>query len=644
MRIITTILLLICFNANATIYYIDNAGSDAANGTSTGTAWQTIAKVNAQSFSPGDQILFKKGGSWNERLNPPSSGTAGNVITFGAYGIGLQPVITGFQTLTGWTNNGNIWSSTFSSSVRYQNTVYINGGLRAKGRYPNYGWLNITSHVGNNQLTGSLTGTPNYTGGEIIIRTNHWTIDNAFITSQSSGVINFSPATYYSITNNNGYFIQNITSVLDTLNEWSYDTLTKIIKVYQTSQPVAKASSIDTLVNVLNKNYITFDAINFEGANLAAIYVTGSNNITITNCNISNSGANAIRGWSSNYLNVSNCVINNSWNGGIIITPVSGGAPDSDNSIIYNNTISNTGKSTGMGASQWLSHTGIMMFGDKCIVGNNVIDSTGYIGIQFFGDSITIKNNYINNFCFTKDDGGGIYTWMGAVRKKGCIVRSNIVTNGLTATDGNYETSAATSGIYMDNNTKDVIIDSNTVSSCSMAGIFLHIADNITVKNNVMVSNAINFRIEFGDSTIFKNNILYSATTPLLRSRGIYFQTIDSNYYLNAGDTNSTIFIFTPYSLKRWQDSGYDIHSKRFPSGITSASPLLKYNRTNTSVTQNLIGTYIDSKGNSYTNAISLQPFQSALLFKAVVDYVAPNIFVPGKINKRMKFKKIRLR
>jgi hypothetical protein len=68
MRILLTILLLISLQVRATNYYISNAGSDAANGLTTGTSWQTIAKVNASSFSPGDQILFNSGDTWIEQL------------------------------------------------------------------------------------------------------------------------------------------------------------------------------------------------------------------------------------------------------------------------------------------------------------------------------------------------------------------------------------------------------------------------------------------------------------------------------------------------------------------------------------------------------------------------------------------------
>ncbi len=50
-----------------TTFYVDNAGSNAAAGTSTGTAWQTVAKVNGfTTFASGDSILFKRGGTWRE--------------------------------------------------------------------------------------------------------------------------------------------------------------------------------------------------------------------------------------------------------------------------------------------------------------------------------------------------------------------------------------------------------------------------------------------------------------------------------------------------------------------------------------------------------------------------------------------------
>ncbi len=77
----------------STDYFVKNSGSDAANGLTDGTAWQTVAKVNGFTFSAGDTIYFNRGDSWAELLNPGQSGSAGNYITFTAYGTGALPIL-----------------------------------------------------------------------------------------------------------------------------------------------------------------------------------------------------------------------------------------------------------------------------------------------------------------------------------------------------------------------------------------------------------------------------------------------------------------------------------------------------------------------------------------------------------------------
>lgn len=88
---------------SATTYYVDCNGSDSNNGTSSGTAWQTIAKVNGSTFVAGDSILFNRGCTWREQLTVPSGGTAGSPITFADYGTGAKPVINGSDLVTGWS-------------------------------------------------------------------------------------------------------------------------------------------------------------------------------------------------------------------------------------------------------------------------------------------------------------------------------------------------------------------------------------------------------------------------------------------------------------------------------------------------------------------------------------------------------------
>lgn len=78
------------------VYYVDaENGNDGASGTSEGTAWKTLNKVNATVFEPGDQILFKSGGVWKGTLHPKGSGAAGSPIRIDKYGEGPKPLIAG---------------------------------------------------------------------------------------------------------------------------------------------------------------------------------------------------------------------------------------------------------------------------------------------------------------------------------------------------------------------------------------------------------------------------------------------------------------------------------------------------------------------------------------------------------------------
>ena len=95
----------------ATVYYVDSAaGSDINSGTSSNAAWQSLANVNATTFTPGDVILFKADGTWEGSLNPKGSGAAGNPIVIDRYGAGGKPLIDGNGVNgTGTTGGGAVY-------------------------------------------------------------------------------------------------------------------------------------------------------------------------------------------------------------------------------------------------------------------------------------------------------------------------------------------------------------------------------------------------------------------------------------------------------------------------------------------------------------------------------------------------------
>lgn len=116
----------------ATTYFVDNCvivGSDSNNGTSAGTPWLTIAKVNGFSFTAGDTIQFERTCIWRETLLPPTAGTIGSHITFQDYGSGSKPSIRGSNTYNvagNWTNlSGNIW---YASSLSNDPAIFKHDG------------------------------------------------------------------------------------------------------------------------------------------------------------------------------------------------------------------------------------------------------------------------------------------------------------------------------------------------------------------------------------------------------------------------------------------------------------------------------------------------------------------------------------
>ena len=129
------------FTVSAKTYYISNSGNDANSGTDPSTPWQTLNKLNSfKSLAPGDNVLFNRGNTFYGSITVSNSGSSGNPITYGAYGSGANPVITGFTTVTAWNNlGGNIWeSSNAVSTLSSCNMVSVNGVNTAMGRYPNY--------------------------------------------------------------------------------------------------------------------------------------------------------------------------------------------------------------------------------------------------------------------------------------------------------------------------------------------------------------------------------------------------------------------------------------------------------------------------------------------------------------------------
>jgi len=124
-------IVFLCAGASATTYYVDPAGANGNDGLSSQTPWRTLLKVGISTFQPGDVILFKRDGVWNEWLTPPSGGSAGQLIKFDAYGNGRPPEFTGRYATTAaqWTNTStNVWQITLSAAQPVSQLKFVQFG------------------------------------------------------------------------------------------------------------------------------------------------------------------------------------------------------------------------------------------------------------------------------------------------------------------------------------------------------------------------------------------------------------------------------------------------------------------------------------------------------------------------------------
>ena len=213
--------IFIVSNSFSTVYYIAASGNDSNNGTSPGSAWQTIAKVNEKmpTATAGDQFLFNKGDTFYGQITVINTGTSGNEMVFGSYGSGNPPIFTGKKVITSWTlHSGNIYKAPFTDSI---NHIYANGKLMTIARYPNTGFFKINYANGNSGLYSTQLNQANgyWNGANCRVRTVNWAYETKKVATFGSGTVTFTSPTTYPTGVNYGFYMDNKLVLLDVQSE-----------------------------------------------------------------------------------------------------------------------------------------------------------------------------------------------------------------------------------------------------------------------------------------------------------------------------------------------------------------------------------------------------------------------------------------
>lgn len=632
-KYLVILFLLFPLLLNATDYYVKTGGSDVANGDIT-HPWATITKVNSyfSSLAAGDRVLFNRGDTFYGTITPNKSGSAGSLITIGAYGTGANPIITGFTTLTGWTSEGGSLYSEVITSESQTNMVTVNGINTAIGRYPDATYLTYESHVADVSITDNGIGDAvNWTGAELVINKDLYTTDQGLITNHTSDVFTYTDlgSGRTGGFSSGTYFIQNDLRCVTATNEWYHD-YASTGKFYIYGNPTAKTVKVATLNYLFFNNgysYIIVENLTFDGSILDALYFSsGAANCTLQDCTITFSGEVSAK-MLGGYSTLNNNQISNSGGGGIW----SGGTY----ATITNNTLTNIGLIEGQYTEG--SHSfGILLCANSLAQYNNLYN-IGYHGIWIFGvDGITVKNNYVIRFCLLLTDGGGIYSGMHATSTD-VLIDGNIVFSG-----GLGPYSLKSMGIYMDHNSSGVTIQNNTVAHCPI-GILIAHSHWITLTNNTVFDNVygVFFANYFDDKLLYGNtlndNILFSTIStiepgyPYEYSLYCYSYTNDipnffvggGNYYAKPLEENTTFLIWTSalggytyMNLPQWQAySGLDANSYKSITTLTDSSSIdFYYNPSKINKTVSLSNPMIDVKGTKYATSIVLLPYETVVL------------------------------
>jgi hypothetical protein len=587
---------MLALSAQATTYYVSETGNDANAGTSQAQAWRTIDRVNQVIYGlqPGDQILFKRGGTYRGALIIGSSGTGTNPITVGSYGSGNKPVISGSKEVTNWTvHQGSIWKAPFTGTVRM---LYSDGTLMTLARYPNTGWLRNEQGSSTYINDGALNQPAgHWAGAEVVVRGTNWSYDVSQVTASSPGQVQFNDIYYNLDTLHWGYFLRNKLSELDMPGEWYHDATAGMLYFHAPGNAdpntlLVEAATHDRGVWIHpNRHHVTIDGIKFRHQTERAVVVDAGHHVTVRNSVFEDLGMGIFSyGEHDTY---ENNVFNRTYRTAIDML---------DNySEITGNTFTDIAMQPGLGETFW-GYMGIRSQGTDNVVRGNRLTNVGYIGISAYGNTL-VEKNFVQNALALLNDGCGI----GMENADGVVIRDNIILD----IHGNLESAApnavgywyAGMGIYFGMfSVKNTLVQNNTVANCEGAGIHVDhtmVSTGNQIKDNVFFNNTIQMSIsDFSNpsgpgatapfhvpvyNTIYSGNVMYCLAPDQLCMKQMH--CYNANSWVDFGDFNGNYY-FNPYNevsiqqvntqggvqrnlfLEKWQAlTGNDAASGRSP-------------------------------------------------------------------------------
>jgi parallel beta-helix repeat protein len=525
MRVIKVlILLLICFDLGATKHYVSNSGDNSANGLTPGTA-----KARPEAITMGrDTMYFERGGIFDS----VAIGWVNNHhMTFAAYGTGLKPIITIYDTLNYVSTADTIY--TFSHTMlnvsyyrflpyqarggwkRFENNYCFlldqNRNHHEMGRYQADGVYTTITDIGDKTKfkCSSLIGShPNnyHNGASGKVEIEPWWAESFEVQDWTSADAKFDIANLISagdgsdsLINDPSYtykmFLYNHSLYLNQKYEWASNTSDNAREgnIYVHSPTDISGENIfqsvnDSVFGFSNCDTLRFVGLEIHGGNAAGVILYNCDSVVFDSCTFKFNHVSVFSDDGSK-LWLTNDSILHTTNMGVI---------DQRGDVwnVIDCYFHNIGTSEGGGGDGDVSFNGIWSRfpeGEVNIVGNR-IDSCGRNGIHIKGVSegdgnipYYVYGNYVSRHVTYVQDAAAYYISGSPGTTVEKIIRNNISSHGLYANDAFHcRSTTHHQGIYLDTDARGILVDSNTIID-DYRGILLNGTDTNTIRDNLFV-------------------------------------------------------------------------------------------------------------------------------------------------------------
>lgn len=447
------------------------------------TPWKTLAKVVGVALMPGDSVLLRRDGIWREALRLSRSGNASAPIVVAPYGPGGQmPRIMGSDEISGVSVSGG-WSARVVGGPVAR--VFDERGVLAVARFPDTGWLVASSVEADTAVSAPGLASTDWVGASIHLRSAMWTLETHKVARQQAGRLVPDTKAVYAYPDSVRFFLSNHPSAFRAGKDaWAFTASDSTLRWTGSSSKV-EVSSRPYNVDLGGSSWVKVVGIRMEHAAFSAFRATGAN-VVVEACQMMHADQNGV-----DMIGPSGQILSNR----IVGANRYGVSAYGRNYRVEGNEVLLTAQKRWLGPAAMgngcCAGRAINVGGDSAVIRRNTVDSTGYIGIGFLGIDTRVEENVVSHSCMTTDDCAGIYTWTGTFDKPGSagsVIRRNIVRDAIGERTGWAHPWEASQGIYLDDASHDIRVDSN-VSVGNSIGLFLHNNRNIVARGNILYGN-----------------------------------------------------------------------------------------------------------------------------------------------------------